>query len=133
MENPIFNEKENDMDGFDVDLIGLLASKPTVTNFYDHVSITLILETGDETQKITVLCNKFNQNIPKLTRDPKPVGKIVYIKNVNKLEGPYFFADIREQIDIEIAVLEYNNLRGLKEMLKSFTEVSFKEQLNHQW
>lgn len=117
----MFNEEvEPDYD-FNYDIIGLLVSKPQLTNVATHVQYTILLETGAETQKITLLCDKKNEDLPRIHKIEDPIGQCVLIRDVTALEDGYFWKDCRNNGLPEIILF---NGADAEKQLQSFVNVS---------
>ena len=128
--NDIYYEDEDDSYGFEKDVLGVLVAKPYVTNFMDHVNVTILLETGGKTNKITLLCKKEAQSIPKLAIDASPVGKVMMIYNVTHLSDRYFYRDCRTADSAEISTLSFESYDDMVSLLTPYQNVSINLILN---
>ena len=121
MEN-IFNEGEEPYYDFSYDVLGMLVSKPQLTNVATHVQYTLLLETGEETQKVVLLCNKRNEELPKIHKAEQQIGRLVLIRDICCLETGYFWRDCRKEGLPEILLF---NEAEMEKRLESFDKVSY--------
>ena len=120
----IFNEEFQPDYDFDYDLIGLLVSKPQLTNVATHVQYSILLETGAQTQKITLLCDKKQEDMPLLHKMQDPIGRIVLVRSVTALEDGYFWRDCRNDGLPEVITFEFTDLADMQTKLQPFLNVS---------
>lgn len=121
MEN-MFNEGEEPYFDFSYDVLGMLVSKPHLTNVATHVQYTMLLETGEETQKLVLLCDKRNEEIPKVHKAEHQIGRLVLIRDMSCLEEGFFWRDCRNDGLPEIILF---NEAETDKRLESFDKVSF--------
>ena len=120
MEN-MFNEGEEPYYDFSYDVLGMLVSKPQLTNVATHIQFTMLLETGEETQKLVLLCNKRNEEIPKVHKAEHQIGRLVLIRDMSCLEDGYFWRDCRKDGLPEIILFDEDET---EKTLESFDKVS---------